>query len=93
MMLNLKTFGGFLIYFRRSQILTKFFSGFLLLIKLTVGLYDSSDDVVQLTSANFDRLVTSSDNVWIVEFFAPWCKICCKCATFRNLIRFLRFFM
>jgi len=50
--------------------------GFLLLVKLTVALYDSGDDVVQLTSANFDRLVTSSDNVWIVEFFAPWCGHC-----------------
>lgn len=50
--------------------------GFLLLIKLTVALYDSSDDVVQLTSANFDRLVTGSDNVWIIEFFAPWCGHC-----------------
>lgn len=49
------------------------FPGFLLLIKLTVALYDSSDDVVQLTSANFDRLVTQSDSVWVIEFFAPWC--------------------
>lgn len=47
-----------------------------MLIKLTVALYDSSDDVVQLTSTNFDRLVTGSDNVWIVEFFAPWCGHC-----------------
>lgn len=49
---------------------------FLLIIKLAVALYDSSDDVVQLTSTNFDRLVTGSDQVWIVEFFAPWCGHC-----------------
>lgn len=47
-----------------------------MLIKLTVALYDSSDDVVQLTSTNFERLVTNSDSVWIVEFFAPWCGHC-----------------
>ncbi|CRK86583.1 CLUMA_CG000025, isoform A [Clunio marinus] len=50
--------------------------GVFLLINFTLALYDSNDDVVQLTSANFDKLVTSSDNVWIVEFFAPWCGHC-----------------
>ena len=39
-----------------------------------MALYDSSNDVVQLTSSNFDRLVTQSDDVWIVEFYAPWCN-------------------
>lgn len=81
-MLNLKTFGEFFWIFspvvqnlsEMLIIIFLFVPGFLLLVKLTVALYDSSDDVVQLTSANFDRLVTSSDNVWIIEFFAPWCK-------------------
>lgn len=50
------------------------FTAFLLLVKFTVALYDSSDDVVQLTSTSFDRLVSQSDNVWIIEFYAPWCK-------------------
>lgn len=40
------------------------------------ALYPSSSDVVDLNEANFDRLVTQSDNVWIVEFFAPWCGHC-----------------
>lgn len=53
-----------------------------MLIKLTVALYDSSDDVVQLTSANFDRLVTQSDSVWIIEFFAPWCKLIARLDSF-----------
>ena len=75
----LKTFGKFFTIFTpvAQIILPKIFqfpSGFLLLIKLAVALYDSSDEVVQLTSANFDRLVTSSDNVWIIEFYAPWCN-------------------
>lgn len=40
------------------------------------ALYPSSSEVVDLTPANFDRLVIQSDAVWIVEFFAPWCGHC-----------------
>ncbi|RZF34960.1 hypothetical protein LSTR_LSTR010052 [Laodelphax striatellus] len=40
------------------------------------GLYPSSSDVIDLTEANFDRLVTQSDAIWIVEFYAPWCGHC-----------------
>ena len=41
-----------------------------------MAMYPSSSDVVELTSANFDRLVMQSDNIWIVEFYAPWCGHC-----------------
>jgi protein disulfide-isomerase A6 len=37
------------------------------------GFYSSSDDVVQLDPSNFDRLVTQSSELWIVEFYASWC--------------------
>lgn len=40
------------------------------------GLYSSGDPVVDLTPANFDKLVTNGDGVWIVEFYAPWCGHC-----------------
>uniref|UniRef100_A0A1L8DU79 protein disulfide-isomerase n=1 Tax=Nyssomyia neivai TaxID=330878 RepID=A0A1L8DU79_9DIPT len=40
------------------------------------ALYPTSSDVVDLTPANFDRLVTQGDAVWIVEFYAPWCGHC-----------------
>ena len=40
------------------------------------ALYESSSDVVDLTPSNFDRLVTNSDEIWIVEFYAPWCGHC-----------------
>ncbi|MGH0134834.1 UNVERIFIED_CONTAM: hypothetical protein FKN15_011620 [Acipenser sinensis] len=44
---------------------------------LTVnGFYSSSDDVVELTPANFNREVLQSDSLWLVEFYAPWCGHC-----------------
>ena len=33
-------------------------------------------DVVELTDDNFDKLVIQSDDIWLVEFFAPWCGHC-----------------
>lgn len=29
-------------------------------------------DVVELTDDNFDKTVLQSDDIWLVEFFAPW---------------------
>jgi protein disulfide-isomerase A6 len=39
----------------------------------THGFYSSSDDVIELDATNFDRLVTQSSELWIVEFYASWC--------------------
>jgi len=33
-------------------------------------------DVVVLTDANFDDLVMNSEDLWIIEFYAPWCGHC-----------------
>jgi protein disulfide-isomerase A6 len=52
-----------------TGLLTMFVSG-------CYALYPSSSEVVDLTPANFDRLVIQSDAVWIVEFYAPWCGHC-----------------
>lgn len=38
----------------------------------------SKEDVVELTDDNFDKLVLNGDQVWMVEFFAPWCGHCKK---------------
>lgn len=50
-----------------------------LLLALTTysnALYSSSDDVVELTSSNFNSKVKDSDELWLVEFYAPWCGHC-----------------
>lgn len=33
-------------------------------------------DVVELNDSNFNRLVIQSDEIWVVEFYAPWCGHC-----------------
>jgi protein disulfide-isomerase A6 len=40
------------------------------------ALYDANSAVEQLTAANFDAKVTNSDDLWLVEFYAPWCGHC-----------------
>jgi len=49
---------------------------FLSLLSTSCAFYSSSDAVVNLTPANFDKEVTNSDSLWIIEFYAPWCGHC-----------------
>lgn len=36
--------------------------------------------MIELTDENFDRLVLKSEDMWIIEFYAPWCGHCKKLA-------------
>ncbi|XP_054269604.1 protein disulfide-isomerase A6 homolog [Macrosteles quadrilineatus] len=56
--------------------ITSLLLGVVLLLPDTYALYDSKSEVVDLTESNFDKLVTQSDHVWVVEFYAPWCGHC-----------------
>uniref|UniRef100_A0A1I8EXY0 protein disulfide-isomerase n=1 Tax=Wuchereria bancrofti TaxID=6293 RepID=A0A1I8EXY0_WUCBA len=42
------------------------------LVGLSHALYDGNHDVIQLTESDFNNKVLKSDEMWIVEFFAPW---------------------
>ncbi len=33
-------------------------------------------DVIVLTDSNFEKTVINSDDMWLVEFYAPWCGHC-----------------
>ena len=48
----------------------------LLLANTCQALYTSSSPVVKLTKDNFKKLVLDSDQLWFVEFYAPWCGHC-----------------
>ncbi|KAK9889420.1 hypothetical protein WA026_004691 [Henosepilachna vigintioctopunctata] len=47
-----------------------------LLLANCFALYGPSSDIIELTESNFDKLVIRGDEIWIVEFFAPWCGHC-----------------
>lgn len=49
---------------------------FLVAITQANALYSSNDDVVELTASNFRSKVLDSDELWLVEFYAPWCGHC-----------------
>ena len=46
-----------------------------LLLCFFISVY-AKKQVVELTSSNFDALVTAGGNDWMVEVYAPWCGHC-----------------
>merc|ERR1711871_479170 len=59
-------------------------AGLLLLLACSspaaAGMYFPKSGITELSSADFDAKVTKSlhKNVWMVEFYAPWCGHCQK---------------
>jgi len=56
--------------------LARAFTNLILPTFLAGGGSGSKDDVIELTESNFKKLVLQSDDMWLVEFFAPWCGHC-----------------
>jgi protein disulfide-isomerase A6 len=48
----------------------------LVVLNTCQSLYDDKSSVVKLTKDNFDKLVLKSDQLWLIEFYAPWCGHC-----------------
>ncbi|CAN0897089.1 Protein disulfide isomerase-like 2-3 [Linum grandiflorum] len=48
--------------------------------KSTSSAKSGPNESIELNSRNFDELVVKSKELWIVEFFAPWCGHCKKLA-------------
>lgn len=53
------------------------FSLFLItLVTPIFTLYSSNSTVVQLTPETFKSMVLDSNELWMIEFYAPWCGHC-----------------
>ena len=49
---------------------------FLSLLGSCAALYATNSDVIQLDATSFKEKVLKGSEVWLVEFYAPWCGHC-----------------
>jgi len=49
---------------------------FLCVLRYANAFYEEGDDVTVLTTENWEEQVLSSHDLWLVEFYAPWCGHC-----------------
>ena len=49
-----------------------FIAFFICLVVGASAFYGPGDDVVELTPSNFHQKVINGDELWIIEFYAPW---------------------
>lgn len=49
----------------------------MLFVSGVAAMYESAASrVTNLNAANFKKMVLDSDEMWFVEFYAPWCGHC-----------------
>eukprot|EP00638_Chattonella_subsalsa_P012165 CAMPEP_0117801490 /NCGR_PEP_ID=MMETSP0948-20121206/15121_1 /TAXON_ID=44440 /ORGANISM="Chattonella subsalsa, Strain CCMP2191" /LENGTH=753 /DNA_ID=CAMNT_0005634019 /DNA_START=186 /DNA_END=2447 /DNA_ORIENTATION=+ len=56
-----------------------FFTAFVASIlgyQFALAFYEASDTVITLDSDKFEAEVLGSEDIWVVEFYAPWCQHC-----------------
>jgi protein disulfide-isomerase A6 len=50
----------------------------LVFLGLTRAFYEDFPHVTMLDTTNFRDLVIDTDDMWFIEFYAPWCGHCKK---------------
>jgi len=59
-----------------SHILGRMMIIAMFLIRMSYSLYSANSNVVILNSSNFNKEVINSGDIYMVEFYAPWCGHC-----------------